>query len=144
MLREPGAGYALATDGELIASRLPLARLADALITQLLHQAALPGSPVVDAILLSGADGTGVLCLLPDGSEKEALVERLRRLVSERAPDARLGRGVRLSLEAQEVVEALGLPLVDGSSDPVPGDLILPSTCGHRSKRSFGPRRPLG
>lgn len=32
----------------------------------------------------------------------------------------------------------------DNYISPIPAELILPSIGGHRSKRSFGPRRPPG
>ncbi|MFY0992254.1 hypothetical protein [Halomonas sp. C05BenzN] len=51
VLRESG-GYALATDDQLLASRLTLAQLGPVLTAHLVRQAAMPGRPVVNAALL--------------------------------------------------------------------------------------------
>ncbi len=107
ILCEPGGGYALASDQALVASRLPLARLADVLCGELLRQAALPDQAVIDAPLVLTAEGGGWLCL---GTPDEAAIDG----VSGRA--GRVCRGLRLSLADPSRAEPLGLPLAGASS----------------------------
>ena len=122
VLRESG-GYALAADDWLLATRLTLAQLGPVLTSHLVRQAAMPGRPVVDAVLLVTPQGGGGLCLLPDEKESLALLQRLRE-----ASGGVLTRGVRLNLAHPEIAEPLDFPLpgvthVDSSE--LPDSVIL-------------------
>ncbi|TDO10582.1 PqqD family peptide modification chaperone [Halomonas ventosae] len=121
VLQESG-GYALATDNRLLASRLTLAQLGPVLTSHLIRQAAMPGRPVVDAGLLITPQGSGVLCLLPDGEESRALLQRLRE-----ATGGVLTRGVRLNLSDPSIAEPLDFPLpgVAGASSGLPAAVAL-------------------
>ncbi|MGM0986309.1 MAG: PqqD family peptide modification chaperone [Pseudomonadota bacterium] len=122
VLRESG-GYALATDDQLLASRLTLTQLGPVLTAHLIRQAAMPGRPVVDAGLLVTPHGSGVLCLLPDETESRALLQRLLE-----ASGGVLARGVRLDLSAPSIVDPLDLPLpgvVGPSSSKLPDSVAV-------------------
>ncbi|MGM0693265.1 MAG: PqqD family peptide modification chaperone [Pseudomonadota bacterium] len=122
VLRESG-GYALATDDQLLASRLTLAQLGPVLTAHLIRQAAMPGRPVVDAGLLVTPHGSGVLCLLPDETESRALLQRLLE-----ASGGVLARGVRLDLSAPSIADPLDLPLpgvVGPSSSKLPDSVAV-------------------
>ncbi|WP_280547923.1 PqqD family peptide modification chaperone [Halomonas sp. 11-S5] len=121
VLQESG-GYALATDDRLLASRLTLAQLGPVLTSHLIRQATMPGRPVVDAALLVTPQGCGVLCLLPDGEESRALLQRLRE-----ASGGMLTRGVRLDLSDPSIADPLDFPLpgVAGASSGLPATVAL-------------------
>ncbi|APE30196.1 hypothetical protein BOX17_04055 [Halomonas aestuarii] len=105
VLRET-AGYALATDDRLLASRLTLATLGPALTTHLVRQAALTGQAVIDAPLLVMPDGAAVLCLLPDEEANRLPLKRLSE-----ASGGVLTRGLRLDLSDPTRAEPLDVPL---------------------------------
>ncbi|SFU44277.1 PqqD family peptide modification chaperone [Halomonas korlensis] len=105
VLREK-AGYALADEGRLVASRLTLAQLVPVLLGHLIRQAPMPGRPVIDASLLITPCGAGVLCLLPEGEASRTVLERL---VS--ASRGGLTRGVCLDLSDPVTADPLGFPL---------------------------------
>ncbi|MDW7747287.1 PqqD family peptide modification chaperone [Halomonas sp.] len=122
VLHESG-GYALATDDQLLASRLTLAQLGPVLTAHLVRQAAMPGRPVIDAALLITPQGNGVLCLLPDEEESRLLLMRLME-----ASGGVLTRGVRLDLSDPAIAEPLDFPLrgVAGmSSSGLPDSVAL-------------------
>ncbi|GAA0566539.1 hypothetical protein ACFQH5_02800 [Halomonas salifodinae] len=132
VLREPGAGYALAAEGEWIAGRLGLTHLAGALRRHLLHRAATPGRPVAEVELLSDGTGGAVLCLCAsDAAWAASLIEAQ----AGEAPGGR-GQGLRLRLEtpaqgeslspgAPRAVRLRGVLLVEeGPSLPTPLDLL--------------------
>ncbi|WP_108445729.1 PqqD family peptide modification chaperone [Halomonas denitrificans] len=105
VLRE-AAGYALAEGDRLVAARLTLDRLVPTLTAHLLRRVASPDRPVIDAPLLVGPDGTGVLCLFPEGAPRRDLLVRLGA-----AGGGRLTRGVRLDLADPTRAELLDAPL---------------------------------
>ncbi|MDC8802846.1 hypothetical protein PRZ61_05220 [Halomonas pacifica] len=132
VLREPGAGYALAAEGEWVAGRLGLTHLAGSLRRQLLHRAAAPDRPVVEAELLNdGADG-GVLCLYASNAAWAAsLVEALAgETPAGFGPGLRLhletpARGDALSPEAARPIGLRGVLLVEaGAEIATPLDLL--------------------
>ncbi|MDI5985921.1 hypothetical protein QLQ85_14080 [Halomonas sp. M4R5S39] len=107
VLRDP-AGYTLAADGEVLASRLTLAQLGPALLAHLVRQAATAERLVIDAGLLVTPQGSGVLCLFPAGEQPG---EAWQRLVS--TSGGVLTRGLRLAMAGAPRVESLGLPMPD-------------------------------
>ncbi|PXX99971.1 PqqD family peptide modification chaperone [Halomonas sp. LBP4] len=129
VLRDP-AGYTLATDGEVLASRLTLAQLGSALLAHLVRQAATADRLVIDAGLLVTPQGSGVLCLFPAGEQSG---DALRQLVS--ASGGVLARGLRLTMAGAPRVEPLGLPMPEvavGSPAGVPESVEIRSVlCMH-------------
>jgi hypothetical protein len=114
------AGYALAAEGALVASRLSLAGVAPSLSDFLLRQAALPDRPVIDAGVLVTPGGYAALCVVADAREREALIALAAQL------EGRLSRGVRLvPQEGGARLEALGLPWTGRAGAPAaePGEL---------------------
>ncbi|MBW6389836.1 PqqD family peptide modification chaperone [Billgrantia antri] len=104
-LLKAAAGYALASDDTLIASRLTLPAIVPALTEFLLRQAATPGQPVIDAYLVVTPAGNAALCIASDTQTREALAALPSALRS------RFSRGVRLVQEGEQVrLEPLGLP----------------------------------
>lgn len=104
-LLKAAAGYALASDDTLIASRLTLPAIVPALTEFLLRQAATPGQPVIDAYLVLMPAGNAALCIASDAQAREALAALPSALRS------RFSRGVRLVQEGEQVrLEPLGLP----------------------------------
>ncbi|QOR39795.1 amylase [Billgrantia diversa] len=104
-LLKASAGYALASDEALIASRLTLPAIAPALTEFLLRQAAEPGQPVIDAHLVVTPVGNTALCIASDAHAREAFDALSSNL------DGTLSRGVRLVPEGEAVcLEPLGLP----------------------------------
>ncbi|QTP55996.1 amylase [Billgrantia sulfidoxydans] len=104
-LLKAAAGYALASDDTLIASRLTLPAIVPALTEFLLRQAAGPGQPVIDAHLVVTPAGSVALCVAGEPQAREALAALPSALRS------RFSRGVRLTAEGEEVrLEPLGLP----------------------------------
>ncbi|QFU02737.1 Tubulin-tyrosine ligase family protein [Halomonas sp. THAF5a] len=112
VLRE-AAGYALAEGDRLVAGRLTLARLVPVLIAHLLRRVASADRPVIDAPVLVGPDGTGVLCLLPEGAPRRTLIARLCE-----EGGGRLTRGVRLDLADPARAEPLDAPMKEPGSAP--------------------------
>lgn len=105
VLLKATAGYALASDDTLIASRLTLAAIVPALTGCLLRQAAGSGQPVIDAHLVVTPMGNAALCIASDPQAREAFAALPSALRS------RFSRGVRLVPEGEEVrLEPLGLP----------------------------------
>ncbi|MBA2778366.1 PqqD family peptide modification chaperone [Billgrantia kenyensis] len=104
-LLKAAAGYALASDDTLIASRLTLPAIVPALTEFLLRQAAGPGQPVLDACLALTPTGRAALCVADDRQARAALVD-LAEL-----PLGGLSRGVRLVPEGESLrLVPLGLP----------------------------------
>ncbi|MDX5435384.1 MAG: hypothetical protein LPK20_17655 [Halomonas sp.] len=104
-LLKAAAGYALASDDTLIASRLTLPAIVPALTEFLLRQAATPGQLVIDAHLVVTPVGNAALCIASEPKAREALAALPSALRS------RFSRGVRLAAEGEEVrLEPLGLP----------------------------------
>ena len=100
-------GYTLVLDGRAMQSRLPLSRVAPAVMACLTRHAAADGDIIIDAGLLALPDGSGRAVMVannesgPGDSIALALAGQL---------GASFGRGIRLAAGAVSTPIALGLP----------------------------------
>ena len=99
-------GYTLAAQGEVIASRVTLARLGAVVATYLARQAASDERPVIDTALLTARNGAAAICLFATHEDSEAMA---RQLAS--SPDLTLSRGLRMEASRLGHAEPLGLPI---------------------------------
>ncbi|MFC3284962.1 PqqD family peptide modification chaperone [Litchfieldella rifensis] len=99
-------GYLLATEGEVVASRLTLAKLGPAVIAYLARQAASTHQLVIDTGLLTIRDGSAAICLFAASEDADAMAQHLAS-----SSDLTLTRGLRLDASTFALAEPLGLPL---------------------------------
>ncbi|RCV91689.1 amylase [Billgrantia montanilacus] len=97
-------GYALASEGRVLASRLTLAELGPQVLAYLARQAPSSEQLVIDAGLLTSPQGDAVICLFPDTGDAHAMLRQFARTF-------RVTRGLRLDALTLSHGEPLGLPI---------------------------------